>query len=166
MRFVLLAVALLFSNMSFADTPVDQSKLSKYTYEQLEQVADYLGAKVESPTEKILSCDPKAEKANLWLSGSVRELLDGQRPDEIKKFKQDSKAYSAKVKGCSTRCTCNAYSLMLSDMADDAQSNQYKDFDALLTAETKKLDKAQSLTCARKLKWFCKSPLHTYLKQQ
>lgn len=168
MKFALLVATaiLLLVQVSSADTPADQSMLRMYTYEQLEQVADYLGAKVENPSEKILACDPDSEKVNAWLAGPVRELIDLARANELKKFKQDSKAYTAKVRGCANRCTCNAYSLMLSDMSEDSESNDYKDLDALLTAETKKLTKEQSLSCAKKLKWFCKSPLHTYLLQQ
>jgi hypothetical protein len=166
MQIIFLLVAFMISGVASADTPADQSMLRKYNYDEIEQVADYLGAKIESPSEKILNCDPTSEKANAWLSGPVKELLDRGRESELKKFRQDPKNYSSKVRNCSTRCTCNAYSLMLSDMAEDSESNQYKDFDALLTAESKKLNKEQSLTCARKLKWFCKSPFHTYLKQQ
>ena len=166
MRMLLLLLSLLNAQVSLADTPANQSMLQKYTYEQLEQAADYLGAKVESPTEKLLSCDPTAEKAGAWLSGPVRELIDKARVSELKKFRQDSRSYVSKVKGCASRCTCNAYTLMLSDMSDDSESTQYKDFDALITSESKKLNKDQSLSCARKLKWFCKSPLRTYLNQQ
>ncbi len=161
-----LFVGLFFGSLASADTPADQSMLRIYTYEQLEQAADYLGAKVENPTEKLQSCDPTPEKAGAWLSGPVRELLDRARATELKKFRQDSKSYVSKVKGCASRCSCNAYSLMLSDMSEDSESNEYKDFDALITDESKKLTKEQSLTCARNLKWFCKSPLRTYLVQQ
>lgn len=166
MQFVILILTAFFAQQTLADTPADQSILRKYTYEQIEQAADYLGAKVESPTEKILACDPTPDKAQAWLSGPVRELLDRARKSEIKKFRQDSRGYVSKVKGCSSRCSCNAYSLMLSDMSDESESNEYKDFDAMITDESKKLTKEQSLTCAKNLKWFCKSPLHTYLTRQ
>lgn len=166
MKFVVLLVGFLITQASSADTPADQTMLRKYSYEKLEQAADYLGAKVENPSEKILNCDPSPEKANAWLAGPVRELIDRSREAELRKFKQDPKSYIRKVKGCSERCTCNGYSLMLSDMSDATESAMYKDLDALLTAETKKLTPKQSLSCARKLKWFCKSPLHSYLLQQ
>lgn len=166
MRIALLLLSFIFVQSAAADTPADESMLRMYTYEQLEQVADYLGSKVENPSEKILSCDPAIEKVSTWLSGPVRELLDRSRAKELSKFRQDSRSYIPKVKGCSTRCTCNAYGLMLSDMSEDSESNEYKDFDALITAEAKKLTKEQSLSCAKNLKWFCKSPLHTYLRQQ
>lgn len=163
---VLLLVSLFIATAGSADTPADQSILRKYSYEQLEQVADYLGAKVENPSEKLLSCDPSSEKVNVWLSGPVKELLDKSRESELKKYRQDAKTYTAKVKGCADRCTCNAYGLMLSDMSDESESKQYKVFDTLITAETKKLTKEQSLSCSRKLKWFCSSPLHKYLLKQ
>lgn len=175
MKTLVTVLLVLFALPVFADTPVASpspsatpAKLSveqMFNFEQVEQVANYLGAKAENPQTKILNCDMSAEKSTQILSSSVRSLLDTKRADEIKKFHENPKSYIAKVKGCWKRCTCNAYNMMLSDMTDDATSNDYKDLDAILTLETKKLTKEQSLSCAKSLTWYCKSKLRSYLIQ-
>lgn len=160
MKLLIALFTILISQTSSADTPASVSIEKIYSFEQIEQVANYLGAKAENPKTKILSCDESAEKSTQILSGQVRSLLDSKKAEELEKLRKDPKAYIAKVKDCSLHCTCNGYNLLVDD-----QGGSYKELDALLADETKKQTADQSLKCAKKLSWYCKSKLRTYLLQ-
>jgi hypothetical protein len=151
-------------------TPTRKLILKTYSVEQIQQVSDYLLVRIEAEAgSHIISCDPSVETANAWSSGQVHSLLDEKIKTLEKSYNRDPSAFSAKVKDCRANCTCAPYELLFANkknihIIDDSPAAKVAHDTNLRALESQVESKDQSLICARKLNWFCSSPLMRYLK--
>jgi hypothetical protein len=151
--------------------PSSEAILKSYSMDQIEGVSNYLLARVEADPlpkgTKVLSCDPSMTKVNAWLSGPIHALTDEKRATEVEAYKKSPATFAQNIRGCSDRCTCNAYQLLFEDVAEALKDDlaHAKNLAAMKT-EMRKVGKDQSLKCAKALLWFCGSPFDQYLQRQ
>src|SRR4051812_43476089 len=100
--------------------PSRDAILQKYSFEQIQEVSNYFVARVEAGPlakgKKIIPCDPTIKEVKVWSEGVVHSLLDDKKKSEVEAYRKDPASYAARAKNCSARCTCNAYSMVISDV--------------------------------------------------
>ncbi len=147
-----------------------ESVLEAYNFEQIEQVAIYLTSRVEADPlpkgEKIIKCDPAMMKVNAWLAGPMPKLQDESRQLAAAAYVNDPASFKVQISGCSSRCSCEAYRVVLDGAANQsgvADSPAHQANLKILKQEMRKVSAKFLRQCATKAEWFCDSELQKYL---
>lgn len=155
-------------------SPMPPVSNSKYSFEQLQQAALYgttlivedVNAKFSKKKRvKILSCDPKVETMNIWIS-QIKSMIDVKALEEQTLYLNtpvDQRIKDSKFAQCEKKCNCGAYSEMIGSIDEQKLSAKDLTLKEELLRKHSSLTSAQEKSCLQDVKWFCGSALHSEL---
>jgi hypothetical protein len=145
--------------------PSREEILKKYSYEQLQSVANYFSSRLLYPKKKILKCDVSLKKTKLLLSGPLRSLIDEQKKAVENNYKANLSLLQGPITECAKTCQCSGYYAILDELDQELSDNDiHKENFKNLKLEIAKQTQKKELSCSMKLQWFCKSSLLRYLE--
>lgn len=164
--------------LATAATTSESELLERYSVTELDSVATALrvvfdrGIDPKTANEPVLDCQLTADEAKRLLN-PLRALIDTQTERERDRYAMDPSLY-ARANGletCGSKCACGALSNVLKPVSSKSfktpsQRVAHERSLKRLQAKASRQSAEESLTCARRVSWFCSSDLRAYLEKQ
>jgi hypothetical protein len=123
----------------------------------------------ENPGDQVIGCKLSGKRAKAMLT-SVDGLIERRVILEAEDYSKDPRIFAKdnSFETCGAECFCGVLATVLDhvhvDRVQKLDEKVHNRFVTKLNAKAKLQGPEQTMTCARKQTWFCKSDLKTYLE--
>jgi hypothetical protein len=159
-------------------TTSESELLERYSLTELSSVQNALRVIFEKSTdpkadttETVLECQITGDQAK-HMMGNLRGLIESQTDRERDSYTMDPGVYARSngLETCGSKCACGALAAVLKPVSAKsfkapAQRVAHDRSVKRLQAKASRQTAEESLTCARKVSWFCSSDLRGFLEK-
>jgi len=156
--------------------PEKVQNIEDYRLEDLEAISNYGALLLQTLVDaqvarrkipRLLKCDPSTNELNQWMM-QIKGLMDPKILVAQEKYLQEDpilRTQKSTWLQCEQNCLCGLYAEIIEGLPTERIQDRDQKLAEILRSKKEKESIQQAQKCARKLDWFCKSVLRSYLRK-